>query len=206
MANFCKQCSKKIGFLTDGYYLNDTDMLCDDCAEKVRGKTSELFGASSENEFLEIADELIQVAKDNFNEDVVEAFVEKIERAAKKRNYKSIACEKTESPKGRSNANSTNAHTPSNPENRDFYSGMFSNIGSKIKALATVCTWVGIILSFIAGIVLISMDEQLIFPGLLIMIGGSLLSWLSSFILYGFGQLVENSDKTVELLKDQKKD
>ena len=28
---------------------------------------------------------------------------------------------------------------------------------------------------------------------------GSFLSWIGSFLLYGFGQLIENSDKLVEL-------
>ena len=46
----------------------------------------------------------------------------------------------------------------------------------------------------------------LILPGFLVMIFGSLASWVSSFFIYGFGQLVENSDKTVALLKKQKKD
>lgn len=77
---------------------------------------------------------------------------------------------------------------------------MFDDIGSKIKGLAKVLCWVGIVVSVIMGIVVmcienpIDYDSYLILPGLLIMVFGSLLSWVSSFFVYGFGQLIENSD------------
>jgi hypothetical protein len=81
--------------------------------------------------------------------------------------------------------------------------GMFGNIGSKIKILAQVCTWVGIIGSIIGGLVLIALDTYLIIAGLLIAAVGSLISWASSFVLYGFGQLIENTDKLVILVNNQ---
>lgn len=59
---------------------------------------------------------------------------------------------------------------------------------------ARVLAWIGIIACFIIGIVLISNDEDTVFIGFLTMILGSLVSWVSSFVLYGFGELVENSD------------
>ena len=80
-------------------------------------------------------------------------------------------------------------------------SGMFSNIGSKIKNLAQVVTWIGIIACVVWGLVLMVTDEELIFVGLMIALLGSLISWVSSFVLYGFGQLIENTDKLVENLK-----
>ena len=36
------------------------------------------------------------------------------------------------------------------------------------------------------------------FVGLIIIVVGSLLSWVGSFLLYGFGQLIENSDVLAE--------
>lgn len=54
--------------------------------------------------------------------------------------------------------------------------------------------WLGIIASVIVGIVVIAADENMILQGLLIMLLGGLLSWVGSFMAYGFGQLVENSD------------
>lgn len=70
---------------------------------------------------------------------------------------------------------------------------MFDNVGSKIKALASFFCWGGIIASIIGGIILIGLDEDLIFAGIAVIVIGSLLSWISSFVLYGFGELVANS-------------
>lgn len=70
---------------------------------------------------------------------------------------------------------------------------MFDNVGSKIKALASFFCWGGIIASIIGGIILIGLDEDLIFAGFAVIVIGSLLSWISSFVLYGFGELVVNS-------------
>lgn len=71
---------------------------------------------------------------------------------------------------------------------------MFENIGSKIKTVAEVVCFIGIIGSIITGIVLMALDEYTFFLGLVVAIGGSLTSWIGSFMTYGFGQLVENSD------------
>ncbi len=76
---------------------------------------------------------------------------------------------------------------------------MYNNIGKKIKALAKVCCWIGIIAAVISGIVVMvaGYDEIFILIGLLVMVAGGVLSWVSSFVLYGFGQLVDNSDLLV---------
>lgn len=74
--------------------------------------------------------------------------------------------------------------------------GMFANVGGKIKAVAQVVTWIGIIGSVIGGIALISTN---FIAGLLTAGVGSLLSWVSALALYGFGELVENSDISTNL-------
>ena len=74
---------------------------------------------------------------------------------------------------------------------------MFSNIGGKIKALAVVISVLGIAASVICGGVMAAKNALY---GVLIIVFGSLGSWLSCLTLYGFGQLVENSDKIVEKL------
>lgn len=70
---------------------------------------------------------------------------------------------------------------------------MFENIGSKIKSLASVLRWIGIGASILAGLIMFETDDDLIGWGFLTMIVGSLMTWFSSFLLYGFGELVENS-------------
>ena len=68
---------------------------------------------------------------------------------------------------------------------------MFDEIGRKIKILAKCITIIGIIIFVIYGIIIFANYRLL---GLAIMLGGSLLSWISSFMLYGFGHLIENTE------------
>ena len=84
---------------------------------------------------------------------------------------------------------------------------MFNNIGGKIKGLAKFVCWVGIIMCIISGIVIISQGNQLkhisysdsvngssmIVTGVLLIIAGSIGSWLGSLVLYGFGELIERA-------------
>ena len=70
---------------------------------------------------------------------------------------------------------------------------MFDNIGSKIKILAQVICWVGIIITVIIGVFL--MLEGF---GILLIIIGPLFSWIGSFCLYGFGELIEKTAEIAE--------
>lgn len=81
---------------------------------------------------------------------------------------------------------------------------MFNNIGKKIKALAKFLCILGIILSILIGVLMIlshSGDPQTLFYGILVIVLGSLLSWVGAFFAYGFGELVDNSKKAVEQLE-----
>ena len=78
---------------------------------------------------------------------------------------------------------------------------MFRNIGKKIKIFAMVLTGIGIAASCISGIAVmffLSRYSVQVVPGLLIIIFGSFFSWLSSFFMYGFGQLIDNTDILVQ--------
>ena len=83
---------------------------------------------------------------------------------------------------------------------------MFDNIGRKIKNLAELVTWLGIIGSVLVGFVVCCIDEHMILPGLLIMVFGSIASWLSSFLLYAFGQQVESTENIEKMLKSRLSD
>ena len=75
---------------------------------------------------------------------------------------------------------------------------MYDNIGEKIKDLAKASFIVAAIAEVITGIALIATDEDLIGYGLLVMFVGPIVAWVSSWLLYGFGQLIENSDIIAE--------
>lgn len=70
----------------------------------------------------------------------------------------------------------------------------YENIGDKIKGLAHLIFVVEAIAAVITGIALIFSDEDMILYGLLVIVIGPIMAWVSSWLLYGFGQLIENSD------------
>jgi len=76
---------------------------------------------------------------------------------------------------------------------------MQENTGKKIQNLATVILLIGIFLSIIVGVVVLSMDSLMIdsgiktLYGLLIIIAGSVLSWINYLLLYAFGEITENT-------------
>ena len=69
---------------------------------------------------------------------------------------------------------------------------MYDNIGGKIKNWAIWIFIVEAIAAIIGGIALIANDNGLV--GFLTIVFGPIAAWVSSWLLYGFGQLVENSD------------
>lgn len=81
---------------------------------------------------------------------------------------------------------------------------MFNSIGTKIKVAAKVISWIGIIGSIIAGIIIISIglyneNGDLVGIGFGVLLGGSFISWISSWFVYGYGELIE---KTSEIAKN----
>ena len=86
---------------------------------------------------------------------------------------------------------------------------MFNNIGRKIKTFAKVMCWIGIIASVVAGLAMIAGSSSSYAPaagivaGILTAVMGSLFSWEGSFMLVGFGELVEN---TAEIAANTRKD
>lgn len=88
---------------------------------------------------------------------------------------------------------------------------MFQNIGTKIKNLAKIECWVGIIFSIglgiyfiVQGIVGQGLMDSVLFSfmlGIFTMFFGSLLSWLSCMLLLGFGELIESNEQIRTLLQ-----
>ena len=74
---------------------------------------------------------------------------------------------------------------------------LFENIAGEIKTMAKVICGMGISASVIAGIVYIingwsyKNSENFLLIGAVIAIAGSVLSYISSITLYGFGELIE---------------
>ena len=78
---------------------------------------------------------------------------------------------------------------------------MFDKVGGKIKVLAQVYAILGIVISLIVSVCMVVIFKNLIIS-LGIAVGGFLFFWISSLFIYGFGQLIENSDEMVSLQVD----
>ena len=74
---------------------------------------------------------------------------------------------------------------------------MYNDIGGKIKRLAKATFIVEAISSVITGFVLFLESEDLLY--LLILVGGPIVAWVSSWLLYGFGEII---DKLCEIAKN----
>ena len=82
---------------------------------------------------------------------------------------------------------------------------MFINVGGKIKGISVVICWLGIIASIIIGSMTfnngITINETyhngagaaFMIQGIVIINAGSLISWIGSLLVYGFGDMIENT-------------
>ena len=76
--------------------------------------------------------------------------------------------------------------------------GLFEDVGDKIKAIGVAVLVVGILVSFICGVYCGTLEMGLV-ESLLIVLFGSIWSFISSLLMYGFGILVSNSEKMMKL-------
>jgi len=67
---------------------------------------------------------------------------------------------------------------------------VFNNIGKKIKSLATFVCILGVVLSITIGLGQMIVDDETFVSGLFVLLVGPVISWLSTLILYGFGELI----------------
>jgi hypothetical protein len=95
-------------------------------------------------------------------------------------------------------------------------SGMYGNIGEKIKMLAKILAMICAALSVLTGIILLivgivantnsswghSPGTALIWAGIVYILLGPLVSWICSFFMYGFGELIS---KTAEVARNTAK-
>lgn len=77
---------------------------------------------------------------------------------------------------------------------------MFENIGAKIKTLAVGIMIVGVIVYVLVGmtVLVLGADQEeggMILIGFLIMALGTLIAWISSWFLYGYGELIDKVSK-----------
>ncbi len=79
-----------------------------------------------------------------------------------------------------------------------MFDNLFRDVGKKIQVLAKGLMIVGVACSVIIGLVVMAGDESMLLVGLLIMLVGSLVSWISSWFLYGYGEIIKNTAEIAE--------
>ena len=75
---------------------------------------------------------------------------------------------------------------------------LYGNIGKKIMGLAIVSAILGAVVTFVLGIAIAvnSNGGVMLFLGIFMVVAGPICSWVGSWVLYGFGKLVDNSQAT----------
>lgn len=80
---------------------------------------------------------------------------------------------------------------------------MNNNIGSNIKTLAKVLLWAGLIICIPTGVIFMAAGySEGLLVGLIVFIVGCLGTFISSWLMYGFGVLIE---KTSEIARNTSK-
>lgn len=74
---------------------------------------------------------------------------------------------------------------------------MFKNVGEKIKIVSQVMTWICIVAFILGGFGFMLSGSAGIVAGLVMLLVGPLFAWIGGLFLYGFGQLIENTDHMV---------
>lgn len=173
------------------YYLTDDIILCSECIEPIIYEIHELRGVNDVGEYISLSKKILDKSKDLYGDKITSLLALEFKRLGVRKGFvrrSEMAVEEA----------------PREQDESDFEeteSGMFSNIGKKIKVYAQVLTWIGIIGFTVWGLMICFSEGELSFVrGIVIAVSGSLGSWLSCLCLYGFGQLVDNSDKLVRLL------
>ena len=167
-------------------------ILCRECAGNIIYDINKIYKNMPEAEFEQLKNKIIDDCKNRFSQGLIEVIIATVD----KKYYESFDMSKV------NNIHFSDKNTNDNiTHEANGKTLIFNNIGGKIKVLAEVVTWVGIVASVISGIVIMANDEDLMFIGFITALLGSLSSWISSLAFYGFGQLIENTDKIAELSK-----
>ena len=90
---------------------------------------------------------------------------------------------------------------------------MFNNIGRKIKGLAKVLFWIVVIAGVICGFLIMitgfsgsgNSNDKIggFIVGILVIGFSVLLAWLQNFLLYGYGELIDCSQKILRILENE---
>jgi hypothetical protein len=214
MANYCAHCREKIGIFAESYNINTDIILCGKCASPIGKDFCDLYTVKTKVTFDNLKKRVCENAKKTYSEDLADIICESVKNIEDSRTYfedigevnnpKKIEDVVQEVYKEVTVTQNRETENTDSKEIRNIVSGLYDNVGNKIKIIAKVTCWIGIIASIIGGLVCMGFGDELIPIGLVVIFGGSIFSWLGSLGIYAFGQLVENSDKLVKYAEERR--
>ncbi len=214
MAIYCAHCKEKIGMFSESYNINNDVVLCGKCASPIGKDFCSLYTVKTKVVFDNLKEKICENAKSSYSEDLADIIYESVKNIEDSRTYFDDIGEvnnpknneefKQEKKEDITVGQNTDTENFNSRESESVVSGLFDNIGGKLKIVAKIFCWLGIIASVIGGIALMSVDDDMIGAGIATLIGGSVASWLSALGLYAFGQLVENTDKLVKFEEEKR--
>lgn len=194
MSKICEKCGKSHNSFWNGdpIELSDNRILCTKCSKNIAGRLNDLYYMSDPQIFFKKKNEILEECNNQFNPTITKEIEEKINKIFVKK-FNTLEQNALEQ-----NYSSTTNGTEVQNDYQEGSDSMYYNIGEKIKTLAKATTILGIAVSIVIGILLIFIN---LVAGLLVALLGAIFFYISSFPMYGFGQLISNSEEIKKLLK-----
>lgn len=215
MAKICVKCDKKIGIFSNDPFEFNNVVLCYDCAKPILNDLNDLYYLKSKKEFYELRNKIINKSNELYSVDAVNSIYKKIEsiynnvKAGLQDDIQEGSVPETEE-NNKQKEPSVSAEFIH--QEKTSTNGLYIDIGKKIKNLAKWTFIVEAIGSIITPIVLFIASgepDDFILISLFILIFGPIVAYVSSWILYAFGELVdktsENEKNTRNILALMKK-
>ena len=86
-----------------------------------------------------------------------------------------------------------------------FIKALFDNSGEKIKLLSVILFFINSAIWIALGIIALTRLGTKGYIGLIYILLGPILSWITSIMLYGFGEIISNSKKEINSLPKNNK-
>lgn len=189
MAKNCTNCGKNINFFSNDPFESNGVILCYDCAKPVTDDINRLYYLKSKSSFYALKDEIITKSKEMYSDEIVNSIELKINLIHE--NIKELLKDDIQHEDCKSQTTEKVQPKYSVNKKNSSNEGLYTNIGHKIKNLAKILFIIEAIAAIIIGICLIEDWQELI--GTITIIAGPIIAWISSWILYAFGELVEKT-------------
>ena len=197
MYRICIKCGKRISmFSNDPMEIGDA-VMCYGCAKPIANDINDLYYLKSSKEFEEAKTKILKKSEQFYSSEVINCLAKEIDDI-----YNDIKHEFKEKAQNNSEV--------SLKINEEVFGGLYENIGKKIKGFAKGVFVVETLIAILGGIA--ACANGLVSLGVIAMFIGPIVAWVSSWMLYALGELVDktamnerNTHNILELMKKNMK-